>query len=229
MFRTIGIAAAACLGLIAGAAQATPINLVTNGNFATGDFTGWTVGGNNTGFPQAVVSTNAACCFGEFVPADPLTVGSPDPGGTHAVYFVDDHATQTLTQTIFLATGNYAIGFDAYAPHNGFSNPGDAEFSATIAGVLLADYTVHTQKDPGVWINFSGLADVVVAGNYQVAFDFSTFGGASADVLIDRVFIATSELRRRHSDRRRRARAGDALALWRRPRRHGLAAAAQKT
>jgi len=167
-------------------------NLVVNGNFATGDFTGWTVGGNNTGFPPAVVTTGSACCFGETVPVDPLTVGSPDPGGTHAVYFVDDHANQTLTQTLTLAAGEYQIGFDAYATHNGFGNPGDADFTATIAGVQLASYSVHQQDDPGVWLNYSGLADVVTGGTYSVSFDFQTFGGASADVLIDRVFVVSS-------------------------------------
>jgi hypothetical protein len=181
------------LGLLglAGTAAASP-NLVSNGNFATGTFSGWTVGGNNTGYPPAVVTTGAPCCFGETVPVDPLTVGSPDPGGTHAVYFVDDHANQTLTQSIFLAAGQYQIGFDAYATYNGFGNPGDADFTATIAGVELASYTVHTQDDPGVWINYSGIADVVTAGTYSVAFDFQTFGGPSADVLIDRVFVDTT-------------------------------------
>ncbi len=176
---------------LAGSASAGP-NLVTNGNFATGNFTGWVVGGNNTGFPPAVVTTGTACCFGETVPVDPLTVGSPDAGGTHAVYFVDDHANQTLTQSISLAAGDYKIGFDAYAPFNGFSNPGDADFTATIAGVALASYTVHTQDEPGVWINYSGVADVLTAGTYSVVFDFQTFGGASADVLIDRVFVDTT-------------------------------------
>jgi PEP-CTERM motif len=187
------IRASIATGLLAVVGTATAAtNLVTNGNFATGDFTGWVVGGNNTGYPPAVVTTGTACCFDETVPVDPLTVGSPDPGGTHAVYFVDDDANQTLTQSIHLAAGEYQIGFDAYATYNGFSNPGDADFTAMIAGVKLASYSVHTQDDPGVWINFSGVADVLTAGTYSVAFDFQTFGGPSADVLIDRVFVDTT-------------------------------------
>ena len=176
-----------------GVAQATPTNLVANGNFATGDFTGWVVGGNNTGFPPSVVNTNSSCCFGEFVPVDSVTVGSPDLGGTHAVYFVDDNSKQTLTEVIHLGIGSYAIGFDAYAPHNGFNNSGDAFFSGTIAGVQLANYSVHGQNNPGAWVNFSGIADILTAGDYSVTFSFQTFGGASADVLIDRVFVTTTD------------------------------------
>jgi PEP-CTERM motif len=188
-----------------GGASATPVNLVTNGNFATGDFTGWTVGGNNTGYPPAVVSTNSACCFGENVPADTLVVGSPDSGGTHAVYFVDDFADQTLTQSVYLAAGNYAIGFDAFIPQNGYGNPGNAYFTANIAAVQLADLSVKSvsnvppNDDVAKWLNFSGIADVVTAGSYDVSFDFQTADypngpdQASADVLVDRVFIATTD------------------------------------
>jgi PEP-CTERM putative exosortase interaction domain len=168
-------------------------NLVTNGSFETGNLTGWTVGGNNTGYPPAVVSTNSSCCFGESVPADSLMGVSPDSGGTKAVYFVDDHANQTLTQSIFLTAGNYEIGFDAYAPLNGFANPGDAQFSSTIAGVQLVNYSVHDQNDPGAWLNFSGVATVLTSGYYNVDFDFQTLGGRSADVLIDRVYVVATD------------------------------------
>jgi hypothetical protein len=198
MNKKILIAVALVSPMIAGTAHAT--NLVVNGNFSTGDFTGWTVGGNNTGYPPAVVATNAACCFGETVPNDPLTVGSPDLGDGHAVYFVDDFANQTLTQSVFLPVGNYAIGFDAFIPSNGYGNPGNANFTATIAGINLATMSVKGEPvgDVATWLNFSGVADVLTAGDYMVSFDFNTTDypqgppEASADVLIDRVFVATT-------------------------------------
>lgn len=171
-------------------------NLLTNGSFELGGgtLTGWATSGTQLRYLPSVVVTNgsSACCFGEAVPADSVVGGSPDAAGTHGVYFVDDRASQVLTQSVFLTAGNYEIGFDAYAPLNGFRNPGDALFTGVIAGVTLADYTVKTQNQPRQWINFSGLAEILVDAIYTVDFSYTTFGGASADVVIDRAYIVTS-------------------------------------
>jgi hypothetical protein len=191
MKRTL-LAAVVCLPVLSGVAHASPINLVSNGSFESG-LTGWTVTGGG-GFPVSGVATNTNCCFGEFVPNDNIVGGSPDAAGNHGVYFVDDSAHQTLSQTVALAAGSYEVGFDAYLPRNGFSNPGDATFKGNIAGVSLANLTVHGSI-PGQWIHFSGLANVASAGNYVVSFDFQpAASGAAADVVIDRAYITASDL-----------------------------------
>ena len=176
----------------AGVADANPINLVANGSFESG-LTGWTITGGGA-FPVAAVQTNTNCCFGEFVPNDTVVGGSPDAAGNHGVYFVDDFAHQTLSQDLALAAGSYEVGFDAYSPHNGFNNAGDAAFKGNIAGVPLANFTVHGST-PGVWIHFSGLATILSPGVYSVGFDFTpAANGAAADVVIDRVYIAASDI-----------------------------------
>jgi hypothetical protein len=187
------VASLVCLPLLGGAAHASPINLVTNGSFeGAPGLTGWTVTGGGA-FPVSVVTTATACCFGETVPNDNIVGGSPDAAGNHGVYFVDDIAHQTLTQSVALTVGTYEVGFDAYSPFNGFNNRGDAAFHGTIAGVALANYTVHGST-PGGWIHFSGLASILADGNYDVAFDFQPTGTPSADVVIDRVYIVASDL-----------------------------------
>jgi hypothetical protein len=187
-----------CFQMLSGTAHATAINLLTNGGFEMGNFTGWTIAGTLGANPEPTVvvitdGINPNGASTEPVPSDPITLGSPELGGTYGAYFVDDTAHQTLTQSLFLPLGNYEIGFDAYAPNNGFNNPVDAAFKATIAGVQLANYTVKTQNLAGQWIHFSGVANILGAGVYNVQFVFDTtgkkFDNPAADVLIDRVYI----------------------------------------
>jgi len=87
MFKLRISAALVGLALVGALAEATPVNLLTNGSFEAGggSLTGWTIGGTWIAFPPTLVTTGTACCFGEVVPVDPLLVGSPDAGGTHAV------------------------------------------------------------------------------------------------------------------------------------------------
>jgi hypothetical protein len=174
-------------------ANAAAVNLLANGSFESG-LTGWTALGTHIAYAPAVVVTDGVtgCCFGEAVPADYISGGSPDAAGTHGVYFVDDVANQFLTQSVFLTAGSYEVGFDAYAPFNGFANAFDAEFTGTIAGVLLADFSVHDQDSPGEWFHYSGVANVLTDGIYDVSFNYITNGIPAADVVIDRAYIVAS-------------------------------------
>ncbi len=173
-------------------------NLVTNGSFETG-LSGWTQGGVvGGGFPVVAIDYGAAQpyptgAFGEAVPVDNAAGNiSPDAAGKHAAYFVDDNSTnESLSQSVFLTAGSYQIGFDAYAPQNGYNNGGDASFSGVVAGVTLASYNV-SQGPATQWQHFSGIANIAADGNYNVAFTFNTFGGYSKDIVIDRVYITTA-------------------------------------
>ena len=179
--------------LLIGTAHAT--NILLNGSFES-ELDYWTIGGTNTGYPPAVIVTDGSTgsAFGEAIPADTIVGGSPDLAGTHGVYFVDDYALQTLIQSVFLDVGAYEIGFDVYLPSNGYNNPGDANFDGTIASISLANFTVKGNALPITeWVHFDGLASVTIAGVYDAAFNFETFGGASADVVIDRVYITESD------------------------------------
>lgn len=196
-FHKQSIVALACL-LVGGAAIATPVNLVQNGSFETG-LAGWDVGGAQGVFPVGAIFYNSATpyptgAFGEAVPQANSSTLSPDSSGTRAAYFVDDHAVNaSLSQTIFLEAGTYRIGFDAYAPANGYKNPFDARFVAQIAGVALANYMV-SDGPATTWANYSGLASIATDGDYLVSFVFNTSGlGSAKDIVLDRVFVLATD------------------------------------
>src|SRR5687768_7678042 len=119
--RLLCIAALAAGTAFAGQASAA-VNLLTNGSFETGDFSGWTYAGvTPSGFPAVIINYNAASpypigAFGEAVPPDDTASPSPDPVGDRAAYFVADGATESLSQSVFLDVGQYTIGFSVYVP-----------------------------------------------------------------------------------------------------------------
>jgi hypothetical protein len=173
---------------------ATAANLVTNGSFENG-LAGWTVGGVDTqGFPPVAITYGAAQpypngAFGEAVPPNNALTNSPDPVGTRAAYFVSDFTVnQSLSQTIFLTAGTYQIGFSAYAPANGYANAGEAFFSGTILGDVLANYAVSNGPVTD-WQTFQGATTLTSDGFYTVEFVFNTNLFPSKDVVIDQVYV----------------------------------------
>jgi hypothetical protein len=195
--RLLSVAALAA-GL-AFAGQATAANLLANGSFETGDFTGWTYAGvTPTGFPAAVLNYNSPTpyptgAFGEAIPPDDTASPSEDPVGDHAAYFVADGATETLSQMVFLNPGQYTIGFSVYVPQNGFNNPGNATFTGSVAGINLANFTVDAST-PQQWVHFAGVANIAVAGLYSTAFTYVSASGAAGDFVIDRAYIQPGDL-----------------------------------
>ena len=110
MSRTKFAAAAIAAGLIAGPAAAA--NLITNGGFETGDFTGWTVtdvaGGNGAWF---VTGNGAASAINGF--AQPTLVGG---GGFSASTDQSGPGSHTISQTFAALAGTqYVLSFDARA------------------------------------------------------------------------------------------------------------------
>ncbi|MCW8305404.1 PEP-CTERM sorting domain-containing protein [Acidiphilium sp. PA] len=197
-FLLTGSVAAALLSF--GTAHASPINLVQNGTFGTGDFTGWNMGTvppvNSA--EQVIATDNVARnypqgAYGQAVARDMLTSGSPDASSGYAAYFSTDTGTETLSQTIALNAGTYSIGFDVYVPANGYANPNDATFSGSVVGTNLISSAsvaaIGAADGTNTWTLVYGTADIATAGSYKVNFSFTGGGVTAKDILVDRIFV----------------------------------------
>jgi PEP-CTERM motif len=204
MKRFVVAAVAAAGFAFAGAASASA-NLIQDGSFENfGDGTGaigapWVYSAVSPDVdPATVIDYNSGAgyptgAFNEPIPAPTQVAQDPDAVGTHAAYFVADNATETLSQTIAtLAPGVYTIGFSAYVPQNGFDNQGDATFSGMVAGQTLVTFDVHASGAlVDTWTNYVGTLTVGPGdtGPFTTQFSFHSDPGASADVVIDQVFV----------------------------------------
>ena len=173
---------------------ASASNLLANGSFEDGldGLDNWAPA-TSAGvlYPPATIVYGPAVAFGEDVAADNAASQSPDLAGARGVYFVDDNNTQSLTQTFSVATaGSYMAGFSVYAPANGFANPGEASFSATIDGNPIAASTVGAIS-PTTWSALAGLVNLT-AGTHTFVINFATLGDRSKDLVIDRAYVTSA-------------------------------------
>jgi hypothetical protein len=138
--------------------QAYGRNLVLNGNFATGDFTDWTLSGNLSN-PYYGVSQSTS----------PPDTGIPPLGAAYYAYLGPDPPPTFLSQTITTTPGaEYTFSF--YVSHSTYDGVADAEFTAsfgsdevfdTIATPIptwtLESYTVLATT-PTILVQFSSVS-----------------------------------------------------------------------
>lgn len=185
--KNLLIAATLSLPLLASAQ-----NLITNGSFELG-LTGWTTSQTpGTIYPVApLVYNSLPGAFGEIVPTDNAALNtSPDAAGTRAVYFVDDNTTQVLSQTFTVTmAGLYNYGLSVYVPANGAANLGEATVSIQI-GTAAPLVTTIGALPAATWLSASGF-NFFTPGSYVAQLTFQTAGGASRDLVVDRVYVTS--------------------------------------
>jgi hypothetical protein len=182
--------------LVDGSFESAPLGETLNGGIGDGAWTVTSSGANLFGLIVAGTASTGNMYFGATLPADPLTSGIPQAGGTHVAYFVGDTETDTLSQTISLTAGlTYQVGFDVTPTFTGGHNPGLATLSATFAGDTLFSQTTAslstptTETDDSTWTHFGYNFTATSTGPGTFTFTFSTGQVPSQDVLIDRVYV----------------------------------------
>jgi hypothetical protein len=179
------IAAALSLPMLASAQ-----NLLADGSFE-GGLTGWTITQSaGTAYPVSAIAFNTLPgAFGELVPTDNSTGNlSPDAVGNRAYYFVDDQTVQTLSQTITVAAdGLFNVGISGYLPANGMANAGNAMLTMSI-GSFITSVDLSTLP-AATWMAYNAVLPLQ-AGSYAVTLSFTTLGGMSKDLVLDRAYVA---------------------------------------
>lgn len=165
-------------------------NLLVNGSFEDG-LAGWVVvNGNGTTHPVATVTYGTQPgAFGEIVPADDAAANrGPDAVGTQALYFVDDDAFQSVTQTFVVETaGDYNLGLSYYVPANGAANPNDVfvsvNYGSASQSAFIGSLAVASWQGNNVVQNLQ-------PGSYAITLSFAPpAGGHAMDILVDRVYV----------------------------------------
>jgi hypothetical protein len=123
-------AAALAFAAVTGAANAAPINLLANGGFEAGDFSGWTQGGNTA---ATYVGNN---------PNAPHT-------GSYAAELGPVSTPGTLSQTLATTAGaSYSISFwlenTAGSTPNSFTATWDASTLLSVTNFVSRDWTLNT-------------------------------------------------------------------------------------
>ena len=187
------------LGGIAGAvlfAASAQAAIVNNGSFETGDFSGWTVtnlSGTTPGTGPQVITTGGSNStgYGDNVPVYEET---------HAAFFVDDNAVQSISQSVSLAANRtYTLNFGLFATQSGAVNP----FSFTLADALGSTLinTYPNQNSPpvmqvpvGTWTTETGTFMTGAAGAYTLSFNFTSGPTPAKDLLLDGVSLSAVPL-----------------------------------
>lgn len=175
------VAPAVIAAFAASGAIAAPI--VTNGSFESG-LTGWTTSGTGTtpGIGITVITTGGSNStgYGDNVPVYDLT---------HAVFFVDDNANETLSQSVSLLGGqNYTLSFALFATGSGANNPYTFSLKDSVGANVLAT-NLSSSVPVGVWTPYSYSFQAVSTGNFTLAFNYTSGQTPSKDVILDAVNI----------------------------------------
>lgn len=200
-----GLALVALTAAFSASSASATVNLLVNGSFETGNFSGWTLtnsessSGPGSALPVVIAYNQASGyptgAFGESIPTDNAPGNpSPDAAGRYGAYFVSDFANpQSISQTVTLLAGtSYTFGFDIFKPANGDSNANGATFTAMLNGSPFASFTASSLPVT-TWQTFSGFNSFVATTTGPFTFNFTSNGFPAKDFVVDRVYLTETD------------------------------------
>lgn len=200
-----GLALIALTAAFSASSASATVNLLVNGSFETGNFSGWTLtnsessSGTGAALPVVIAYNQASGyptgAFGESIPTDNAAGNpSPDAAGRYGAYFVSDFANpQSISQTVTLLAGtSYTFGFDIFKPANGDSNPNGATFTAMLNGSPFASFTASSLAVT-TWQTFSGSNTFLATTTGPFTFNFTSNGFPAKDFVVDRVYLTATD------------------------------------
>lgn len=185
----------AILGGLAGAvlfAASAHAAIVQNGSFESGSLSpGWqlnNLSGVTPGRGVTVVDIGGgtdSTGYGDVIPSY--------NGATHAAFFVDDLADQTIFQTVSLsANTTYKLNFGLFQTLSGASNGGGFTLTDSLGGTAMT--FTNSDVAAGSWTSESGSFKTVLGGDYTLSYKFTSGSTPSKDLLLTGVELSAVPL-----------------------------------
>ncbi|MFC0406608.1 SdrD B-like domain-containing protein [Roseomonas elaeocarpi] len=198
-------------------------NLLTNGSFENTallgrpGYSGWTVSANTTSTPYGSgpglgpeqITTDGRTSYattglgnngyGSVVAPDDANANYAGGSGTHAAFFLDDGARESISQTVSLTAGQvYEIGFDLYQSVPGSGNPGDFLLTAAMGSqtVVTAGSSAGTPVAVGDWTHYASTFTATTTGTYTFSLNYQAGSGTAKDVIVDNVYVTAGQTTR---------------------------------
>ena len=205
MIMKYGVALIALTAALSASPASAALNLLANGSFETGTFSGWTVtnsessSGSGSALPVVIAYNQSSGyptgAYGELIPTDNAAGNpSPDPAGNFGAYFVSDFANpQSISQSVTLLAGtSYTFGFDIFKPANGDANANGATFTALLNGSPFASFSASSLPVT-TWQTYSSSNSFVATTTGPFTFNFTSNGFPAKDFVIDRVYLTATD------------------------------------
>jgi hypothetical protein len=179
----------------AGGAAAVPLNLLVNSGFETGDFTGWTVGGNSIQVGVAVDGTSLPNADPPFPPNFQNVRSGSYAGNALVQNGFDPVERIVLTQTVaVLPDQSVSVGFWLGNDSNSaFGMSIDADHTQIFIdgiGLLASSFReITTGSAPGDFVVLSGAFDTGGRTSISVAFAINGSGTSRVGVSFDDFFF----------------------------------------
>ena len=196
MKKIIGITSAVAIASVFAVTSASALgNLLVNPGFESGDFTGWTVGGNSIQTGVAVYGTLIPNSDAPFTPCYQLVHSGNFAGNALLKDYIDPAESIILTQTVAVAANqNVDVGFwlgnDSQSAFGMSIDDNHTQIFINGVGILPTGFdTVFPGSGSGAFILVSGSFNTGAQTSISVAFQINGSGTSRVGVSFDDFYL----------------------------------------